>query len=357
MFYLKTHCFSNLVGVNMKAILGKKYFDIKEANSEIEEPNDNEVLIKIKACGICGTDIHYLKDFEKDYAPLGHEIAGKVIETGRNVDNVIVGDNVVVEDVSYCGTCDECKNGQIRRCRNGYSLNGQSGMGEYISVNKNMVNVFNDIDFVDVCLTEPLAVALNAYEKISLPIYSSLVIFGLGPIALLNARLAKVFGAKQIIMVGSNPNTKKNEARVKAAQKMGADRVLFSSNKDLLAEIEEHTKGGADGVFITSPPSTMKMALKTLKFGANAVVASINLAGDSEVKIDINELIFNKNSVMSIFAEPAIGFPKSIQLIKDGVVDVKSIITDCFTIEEAKVKLKDLFEKDSYVIKAVMINN
>lgn len=96
----------------MKYLQGRKEFDLVIREDKIPIPQFNQVLVRILACGICGTDIHYLKK-STNYQPLGHEISAIVVSIGENVTKVTVGEMVVVEDASPCGSCDNCKNGEF----------------------------------------------------------------------------------------------------------------------------------------------------------------------------------------------------------------------------------------------------
>ena len=130
---------------------------------------------------MCGTDINFVRDWPDDPMALGHEIAAEVIEVGKNVTSVKPGDTVIVEDVTMCGICDDCKSGHPEFCRNMYSIEGQPGMGQYMSVRYNSLDKFEGLDYVIACLTEPLAVALTAVLNAEIPLGGSRGRAGPGP--------------------------------------------------------------------------------------------------------------------------------------------------------------------------------
>jgi L-iditol 2-dehydrogenase len=137
---------------------------------------------------MCSTDINFVLDWEPDYMALGHEIAAEVLEVGKSVTSVRPGDRVIVEDVTMCGICPACKNGQPQFCRNMYGMEGHSGMGQYMSVRFNCLNKFEGLDYSVACLTEPLAVSLTSVENAEIPLGGSVLVLGPGPLGLMAAR-------------------------------------------------------------------------------------------------------------------------------------------------------------------------
>ena len=123
-----------------KGLYGKKFLDIEERTIDIGSPDEDHVIVKVHACGVCGTDINFVRDWENEYMPLGHEISGEVVETGKNVTSVKPGDRVIVEDCTMCGICENCKCGHSELCRNMYNMEDQPGMSEYMSVRFNSLN-------------------------------------------------------------------------------------------------------------------------------------------------------------------------------------------------------------------------
>ena len=145
-----------------RSLYGRKYLDIEERTGEIGPPDEDHVIVKVHACGVCGTDVNFVRDWDDDYMPLGHEISAEVVETGKNVTNLKPGDTVIVEDCTMCGICTDCKSGHPELCRNMYDMEGQAGMSEYLSVRYNSLDRYEGLDHVSACLTEPLAVSLTS---------------------------------------------------------------------------------------------------------------------------------------------------------------------------------------------------
>ncbi len=339
----------------MRGIYGKNGFTVRINETEERPLGINDVRLRVKACGVCGTDVHFLRNAE-DLTPLGHEISAEVLKTGMGVNDLKVGDRVVVEDVSFCGVCALCKNGQMHLCKSGPTLEGQSGMGDYLVVDRRMVVPFDGLTDIEACMTEPLAVALNAFLMSGLRADETVVTYGMGAIGLLCAAVSKYYGLKKVIVVGNHNITANDQYRKSIALKNGADAVLFSDESDLNQKIEQLCGGKADGVIISSPPKTIPAALEVLKHGGTAVPLGIDLGGGQHIQLDINALIFNKHVIKPMLAEPALRFPMSIALLKDHIINVSDFITHTFGFDTAEAVLKQFKVKKERILKAVFIN-
>lgn len=341
----------------MKALFakGELRFDLRDV--EIPIPRDNEVLVKVKACGLCGTDLHFAKDWQGDFMPLGHEIAGEVVESGKNVSAYKPGDMVIVEDIAMCGMCADCKEGNPHLCRNGPVLDGQPGMSEYLAVDQRLLNKLDGMDYVEASLVEPCAVAINTTINAQIPLGGKVAVFGPGPIGLMCVRLAKLSGASKAILIGTSVKIKREAARFKVGEEMGAEKIIEADESDAVEVVKEYFGGGADCVIVTSPPKTIEQAIRMVKFGGTVSFAGINLGGKSKIEIDVNELIFNKITLKPTFAEPALRFPTAVRLIREGVLDAKKIISHTFTFDQAEDLIRMSLNGSMEVIKAVLLPN
>jgi len=339
----------------MKALFAKGEFQFDLREVAVPSPKDGEVLVKVRACGLCGTDLHFSKDWKEDYAPLGHEIAGEVVETGKGVHGFKAGDKVIVEDVTQCGVCSDCKNGAPYKCRRGPTLNGQPGMSEYLCVDYRMLNPFDGIDFVSASLVEPCAVSINAVLNAKIPLGGNVVVLGPGPIGLMCVRIAKLMGAAKVVLIGTTGKNRKGAARFRVGELMGADKIVESCETNAVEAVKDYFNGGADSIIVTSPPVTLSDAIKMARYGGVISLAGIDLGRRSKVEIDVNELIFNKITINSTFAEPAQSFPSSIKLVKEGLIDAGSIITHTFSFEEAPEIIRKSFSGDEGIVKAVLV--
>jgi len=324
---------------------------------ELPALGDNDVLVKVHACGVCGTDIHFAKDAKGDFNPLGHEIAAEVLEAGRNVTNCKPGDRVIVEDCGMCGVCENCKNGDVHLCRNMHNLAGRPGMAKHMVVNERLCDRFDGLDYVPASLTEPQAVALNAVLHAQIPPAADVVVFGPGPIGLMCVRLAKMVGAATVGLVGYDATCAREKARFDTGKKLGADFVVDTAVENPVEAVRRRFPNGADRVIVTSPPKSMEQAIATGRFGVVVSFIGINLGGNSSITMDVNDLIFNKRSLIPTFAEPAIRFPMSLKILQRGMMDWRQIVTHTFKLEEHKKIFAGIVDGKQPIIKAVCTPN
>ena len=340
-----------------RGLYGKKFLDIQEREIEIGPPDDDHVIVKVHACGVCGTDINFVRDWEDEAMPLGHEIAAEVVEVGKNVTNVKPGDRVIVEDCTMCGICEDCKSGYPEFCRNMYDIEGQPGMGQYMSVRFNSLDKFEGLDYVAACLTEPLAVSLTAVLGSEIPLGGSVVVLGPGPLGLMCARLAKLRGAGFVAITGLPADNAREKARLAVAGKFGCDMTIEVGKQDVEEEIKKKFPKGVDRVIVSSPPESMYDALKIIRFGGIINFFGLHFGGKSVINVDINDLVFRKITLRPTFAEPAINFPVSNRLLRDGLVDASALITHTFGFEDAKKIMGAVIDGSQPIVKAVMLPN
>jgi L-iditol 2-dehydrogenase len=341
--------------VKSKGLYGKQFLDIQMRETEIASPDEDHVLVKVHACGVCGTDVNFVRDWNDDPMPLGHEIAAEVIEVGKNVTSVQPGDRVIVEDCTMCGICDACKGGHPELCRNMFDIEGQPGMGEYMSVRYNSLVKFTGLDYISACLTEPLAVCLTAVLGSDLPVGGSVVVLGPGPLGLMCARLARLRGAGFVAMTGLAADNPREKARLALAEDFGCDMVLEVGRQNIEDEIRQRFPGGVDRVIVSAPPQSLYDALRIVRFGGLVNFFGLHFGGKSVVNLDINALIFNKVTLKPTFAEPAINFPLANQLLRDGSINAKALVNHTFGFENAADVFRAIVDGSQPIIKAVML--
>ncbi|MCX7824307.1 MAG: alcohol dehydrogenase catalytic domain-containing protein [Verrucomicrobiae bacterium] len=338
-----------------KGLFGKKYLDIRQQTRDISPPDEDHVIVKIRACGVCGTDINFVRDWDADPMPLGHEISAEVVEVGKNVTSVKPGDSVIVEDCSMCGVCEHCKSGQPQFCRTMYNMEGQPGMGEYMSVRYNCLVKYSGLDHASACLTEPLAVSLTSVLNAQIPLGGIVVVLGPGPLGLMSARVAKLYGAAHVIITGLPADNPRERARLELAAKFGCDEFIEVGKQDVEAEIKKKFPNGVDRVIVSSPPESVRDALKIIKFGGIITFYGLHFGGKSTIPVDINDLIFRKISLIPTFAEPAINFPVSNRLLRDGLVDAKALVTHTFGFDQTREIMQSIIDGSKPIVKAVML--
>jgi len=242
---------------------------------KIQSPN--EVLIEVKACGICGSDVHFYewpKEMNDQLLKaltfprvLGHEAAGTLVEVGREVRDFKVGDRVVCETWGGCGLCYYCRLGRFNHClyqkRIGQKVDG--GMAKYMVVpSLSLYKIPETLSYSQGAVVEPLGVALHAFERSHIKPGDDLVIIGPGPIGLLGAMLAQAMGVGKLFVLGLDVD----QDRLKVASSLGAQ--VLTVNKEKYQEIIlQATDGkGVDAVLDTSGGrDSIPTALKLIKQG------------------------------------------------------------------------------------------
>lgn len=336
----------------MRGLYGRRNFDIALREREAPALTGRRVLIRVVACGVCGTDLHFLKELD-DYTPMGHEISAVVEAVGPEARRVRPGDRVICEDVSPCGSCPACKAGQSRLCRNGFNLEGQPGMSDFMVVHENLLNVFDGIDPVVAAMVEPLAVAIRGVNKLRLRPLGSLAIFGMGAIGLLSAAYARAMGAGRIAMVARSRGSLRNQAAEAAAMALGADEVHYSGDGE--GYIEDMLRAGAfDAAVVAAPPAACEDAMRVVGYGGTVLAQGITFGGDPLATLNVSDMVFEKKQLLTSLAEPAENFPLSIELIRSGRVDAGRIITHRLPLDRAG-ELAALYGQDAPAIKTVML--
>jgi L-iditol 2-dehydrogenase len=253
-----------------------------------------------------------------------------------------------------CGVCEDCKSGQPQFCRNMYDMEDQPGMGQYMSVRFNCLNKYTGLDHAAACLTEPLAVSLTSVLNAQIPLGGSVAVLGPGPLGLMSARVAKLYGAGYVAITGLPADNERESARLELAAKMGCDEFIEVGKQDVEAEIKKKFPQGVDRVIVSSPPESMLDALKIIKFGGIITFYGLHFGGKSMINVDVNDLVFRKISLIPTFAEPAINFPVSNRLLRDGLVDAGALVTHTFGFDQARQTMEAVIEGTQPIIKAVM---
>ena len=226
---------------------GKKDITVKNIKRPAVGPDD--VLIKVMACGICGTDVHIYNGEEgaAETTPpciLGHEFSGVVEEVGANVTTLAVGDRVSCDPNDTCGKCDACKQGRAHYCENmtGYGTTADGGFAEYCAVNHKQAYPIGDMPFELGAMAEPVACCLHGIDLCSIRAGSHVLIIGGGTIGLIMLQLAKISGAAKVAL--SEPVSQKREM----ASKLGADIVIDPASQDISSVLAENSIANLDTV-------------------------------------------------------------------------------------------------------------
>ncbi|MGQ9623345.1 MAG: zinc-dependent alcohol dehydrogenase [Candidatus Caldatribacteriaceae bacterium] len=343
-------------GVEKKALFGKSPFELRWQEVPPPRLEPNRVLVRVKAGGICGTDLHFLRH-NTDWTPLGHEAVGVVEEIGEGVEGVQVGEPVIVENHAACRVCRQCKNGRPQHCENITTyMSDQAGFSDYLVVRFDMVHKYDEekLDYVSACLAEPLTVALDVTLRAGISFNDEVAVFGPGPIGLMVVRLARLHGARRVFLVGSNSSTPRGSHRLEVGRRMGADVTLSYEEGNVVEEVLVLAPLGVDRVIVTAPPYTLVDAMKMTRFGGIIAFNGIEFGEGGRVTFDANEFHFKKLELRASHAIPNHYFPIALDLLNRGVIGPKLILSHVFGWEGAEKAFQTLLDPQERAVKVVI---
>jgi threonine dehydrogenase-like Zn-dependent dehydrogenase len=302
----------------------------------VPEPTDDEVLMKIDYCAICGSDIHQVQFGleEPDNIMMGHEGVGTVVEVGRNVEGWTKGDRAIIERTQPCNACWYCLNGLSQKCTNKRKIsNGQ--FAEYATCRPDhLYRLPDEVSLKAATLWNPLTNAINGVQLSGQKLDDFVVVLGAGPIGLLTIAAAKRAGAFPIIASEVLPK------RAEAARKLGAHYVFNPREDNVLAAVKEIQEVGADIVYeCAGAPDTLQEALMYSRCGGTVLLIAIQMG------------FFQFNTILwvmkQIRVQASFGYtdqmPITVEMLRDGTIKEEDIITSVISLEELPEMMKTLF--------------
>lgn len=314
--------------------------------------NDNDVLIKVKALGICGSDIGAYRGSNPlvTYPRIiGHEIGGEVVEVGGNTRGLRVGDRVIVEPYIPCNACYPCSIGRTNCCKDlkvlGVHVNG--GMTEYFSHPGNLVHkVPSDLDWKYVAMLEPLTIALHANHRPKVKAGEHVVIIGAGTIGLLAAQVALVYDAEPVVLDIV-------DERLELAKRLGVKNTINPAKQDAVAEIKALTNGRMAEVVIEASGS--KAAIQST-FDYASFAGRISLVGWPNTEIPLLTALITKKELDIVGSRTSAGeFQESIELIYTKKVKVDPLISKIVNLEEIPRTVEEIAAHPDKFIKVVAV--
>lgn len=323
----------------MKSAVFYGKHDLRVEETNLPSLGAHDVLIYVKACGVCGTDVH-IYEGDKGAAAvtpptiLGHEFSGVIAEVGTAVKNYKKGDRVCVDPNCYCGTCEPCRNGEAHYCENmtGYGTTVNGGFAEYCAVNERQVYLLGkNTSFEQGAMTEPVACCLHGIDMCEIRPGHQVVVIGGGMIGLLMLQLAKLAGAAKLALV--EPVESKREL----GRKLGADICIDPVSEDIGSAIKAAGLTWVNTVIeCVGRPSTIEQAIEIA--GNRAVVMMFGLTKPDEV-ISVKPFqIFQKEIVLKASFINPYTQKRALDLIDTGRLDVNSMVCEVCGLD----KLEDI---------------
>lgn len=300
---------------------------------------DNDVLIRIKTVGVCGSDIHYYNSgrigsqIVQFPFTIGHEAAGIIEKTGKNVTRVKAGQRIAIDPAVSCGICDQCKVGRENTCRKllflGCPKQLEGCLSEYIVLNENCCYPINDtMTYEQAALSEPLAIGVYAVERTKLPDNANIAILGLGPIGM------SVFYVLRTMNIGNVYVTDKLDERLAFSKKLNPTWAGNPNRFDIVREITNHEPLLTDVVFECSgDPDAIKQGVELLKPGGNLVIVGIPAV--DEISLPVHELRRKEITIVNLRRQ-AHCTQKALDLLDTGKINMDSMATHRFKINEVE---------------------
>lgn len=323
--------------------------DIRTENAERPHVKEDEILIRVMACGICGTDVHIYHG-EKGSAEvtppvvLGHEFSGIVAEIGKNVKNFEPGDKVTVDPNIYCGKCRYCKNGKKQLCESLYAIgvNRDGGFQEYCAVPEKQAFLLEEhVRFEEGAMAEPLACCLHGIENVEIREGDIVCVIGGGAIGLLMVQLARLKGASKVIL--SEPVAMRRNIGLQ----IGADAVVDPGKGNLKKQIEE--TAGTEQVDIViecvGKLAATRQAFEIAGKGCNILLFSVP-PEDAEFPLRLFDVYQKELKIAGSFINPDTHL-RAVQLINSGKIRLNPIITHKYGLEQLNEAIQMQMSDDS----------
>ncbi|MCP3027978.1 galactitol-1-phosphate 5-dehydrogenase [Halobacillus sp. A5] len=327
----------------------------EETKKPVIEKED-EVIIKVKAAGICGSDLSRYKKLGPyvEGMTFGHEFAGEVAEAGTGVSHIKRGDRVAGCPAYYCGTCESCKKGELSRCENLTVIGARhpGAYAEYVKLpSENVVLLPDEVDYDTAALIEPSAVVAHGFYRTNLKPGSEVAVMGCGSIGLLAIQWAKIFGAKKVYAIDID------ETKLETAKLLGADVVMNSKEKTAYDQIREYTDGqGVDAAIESAgSPVTSAQVLALPKKGGEVVFMGIPYADIQIERFYFERIVRNELRVLGSWNAISSPFPgkewgASVHYMSTGQINVAPMISHRKPLKEGPEMFDRIVNnKGSYV--------
>jgi L-iditol 2-dehydrogenase len=341
----------------MKALLLTEYSKLEMADLPIPQPAAQEVLIRVEACGICGSDVHGYDGSSGRRIPpivMGHEAAGTIESVGSGVSDYKKGDRVTFDSTIYCGECEYCRKGAMNLCGHREVLGVSTpefrragAFADYVVVPSLVLYKLPDsVSFAEAAMVEPLSVAVHAVALSDIAKGSTVLVVGAGMIGLLVLQALKEAGCSQIIVSDID------DTRLKLARDLGATATVNAKTSDAIAEVKKLTNGaGVDTALeaVGSTP-TIKAAIESVKRGGTVTLIG-NISPTAEIPL---QAVVSRQIRLQGSAASSGEYPQAIDLIARGAVTVRPLITAVAPLEEGAQWFTRLHNREANLMKIVL---
>ena len=341
----------------MKALVLKEYrrFAVEDFAVPVLQPD--EVLVRVRACGICGSDVHGMDGSSGRRIPpliMGHEAAGEISEVGSAVKNWRAGDRVTFDSTVYCGECWFCTRGKINLCDNRRVLGVSCGeyrrhgaFAEFVAVPQRILyRLPENLSFEQAAMVEAVSVAVHAVKRTPLADDATTLVVGTGMIGLLVVQALRAAGCQHVIA------TDLEESKLSLAKKLGATHVIKADDAALLEKIRALTSGrGADAAFeVVGLPPTVKTAIEAVRKGG-----SVTLVGNLKPQADLPlQSVVTREITLIGTCASAGEYPECLELIAGGKINVTEFISATPPLTEGAQWFERLYAGERGLMKVLL---
>ena len=341
----------------MKALLLREYRQLEIAEVPAPAAGAGEVLVRVAACGICGSDVHGYDGSSGRRIPpvvMGHEAAGVVEAAGEGVSRFAVGDRVTFDSTVFCGTCTFCLRGEVNLCEQRQVMGVSCGeyrragaFAEYIAVPERIVYRLPDsLGFAEAAMLEAVSVALHAVRVAEMQGGETALVIGAGMIGLLTMQAARAQGCSQVLIADIDAT------RLKMAAEAGADRTIEASGAALVDEVMRLTGGRAVDVVLEAVgrEETVNAAIDCVRKGGTVVLVG-NIA--PTVSLPLQKVVTRQIRLQGSCASAG-EYPEAMRLIAEGKIRVEPLITAVAPLSEGPRWFERLYGREPNVMKVVL---
>ena len=330
-----------------------KHLDVRD----VPEPavGDADVLVRVRACGICGSDVHGYDGSSGRRIPpavMGHEAAGVVERVGAAVGRVSPGDRVTFDSTVSCGHCDYCRAGRSNLCDQrkvlGVSCADYRRAGafaERVAVPEHIVyRLPDEVSFEHAAMVEPVSVAVHAVARAPMPARDAVVV-GAGTIGLLVIQALRAAGARRVIAVDVD------EGKLALARKLGAETTLNPTGVDVPSEVRRLTEGGADvALECVGATEPIKTAVACVRKGGSVVLVGNVSPG---IQLPLQAVVTGELTLLGTCASNG-EYPRAIELLRTGAIDVRPLITLVAPLADGPAMFARLYAREPGLMKVIL---
>jgi 2-desacetyl-2-hydroxyethyl bacteriochlorophyllide A dehydrogenase len=335
----------------MKAIVKtKREPGIEVRDVPVPEVTDTDILVKVKAASVCGSDVHVFEwtpSYERIPIPviLGHEFAGEVVTVGSKVKTVVVGDRITARGGMSCSRCAYCQVGRPDLCKNRISLGlgGDGAFAEYVRLTASATTFKLPpvLSYEAASMTEPLSVVLRAVDLATLRVGQTAAVLGPGPIGLLTTQIVKLSGVSLLMVAGAGADTN----RLAVARELGADLTIDVTKEDPVKKARTLTRTGFDVVLEASGnPKSVPQAVAMVKPGGKVILIGIHPAPG---EIPTTDVVRSHKTIIGAYGTDNDIWNRALTLLDTGKVRTEPMITHRLPLSEAERGFELLVSKEA----------